>query len=368
MKKSSILIPFVITFLTFFPIAGRAAELPDFTQLVAREGAAVVNISTTQIIRRNPHMQQSPFDDDDPTQEFFRRFFPGQIPGMPPGYPGQPREYKSQSLGSGFIISADGHILTNAHVVSNATRILIRTTNDPEPHAAKIVHIAHDCDLALVEAEDASHFEKLKPLDFGGIPQLNTEVIAIGYPIGGDRISVTRGVVSRIDFRPYSHTSVDSHLAIQVDAAINPGNSGGALVNLNGQLVGINSAILSRSGGNIGIGFAIPSNMMKIVMNQLIKYGTVKRGVLGVNIQTLTPDIAKSMELPDNTQGALVSQVVDGSAAEKAGIKAGDVITAVLSLNLTDLVNAVIDIPARIADGVLNGGYPGPNSDRTRVC
>ncbi|MBL9131649.1 MAG: trypsin-like peptidase domain-containing protein, partial [Verrucomicrobiaceae bacterium] len=146
---------------------------------------------------------------------------------------GQP----SGGSGTGFLIGKN-RFLTNAHVVSNATRILIRTTNDPEPHPAKIVHIAHDCDLALIEAEDASHFEKLQPLDFGGIPRLNTEVIAIGYPIGGERMSVTRGVVSRIDFRPYSHTNVDSHLCIQVDAAINPGNSGGPVVQ-DGKVVGV---------------------------------------------------------------------------------------------------------------------------------
>jgi serine protease Do/serine protease DegQ len=151
-------------------------------------------------------------------------------------------------------------------------------------------------------------------------------VVAIGNPFGLGH-TVTSGIVSALGRSGINPEGYEDF--IQTDASINPGNSGGALVNLNGELVGINSAILSRTGGNIGIGFAIPSNMMKIVMNQLITSGAVKRGVLGVNIQTLTPDIAKSMELPDNVQGALVSQVVEGSAAEKAGIKAGDVITAV---------------------------------------
>ena len=151
-------------------------------------------------------------------------------------------------------------------------------------------------------------------------------VVAIGNPFGLGH-TVTSGIVSALGRSGINPEGYEDF--IQTDASINPGNSGGALVNLGGQLVGINSAILSRTGGNIGIGFAIPANMMKVVMNQLIKYGTVKRGVLGVNIQTLAPEIAQSMDLPPTTQGALVSQVVEGSAAEKAGVKAGDVITAV---------------------------------------
>jgi serine protease Do/serine protease DegQ len=151
-------------------------------------------------------------------------------------------------------------------------------------------------------------------------------VVAIGNPFGLGH-TVTSGIVSALGRSGINPEGYEDF--IQTDASINPGNSGGALVNLSGQLVGINSAILSRTGGNIGIGFAIPSNMMRTVMNQLIKYGTVKRGVLGVNIQTLVPEIATSMDLPESTQGALVSQVVEGSAAEKAGVKAGDVITAV---------------------------------------
>ncbi len=166
---------------------------------------------------------------------------------------GQP----SGGSGTGFLIGKN-RFLTNAHVVSNATRILIRTTNDPEPHPARIVHIAHDCDLALIEAEDGKHFDKLSPLDFGGIPQLNTEVIVLGYPIGGDRLSVTRGVVSRIDFRPYSHTSVDSHLSIQVDAAINPGNSGGPVMQ-EGRVVGVAfQGFSGRVAQNVGYMIPVP--------------------------------------------------------------------------------------------------------------
>lgn len=159
--------------------------------------------------------------------------------------------------GTGFLIGKN-RFLTNAHVVSNATKLVIRTTNDPEPHPARVVFVAHDCDLALIEAEDGTPFEKLKPLGFGGIPKLNTEVIAVGYPIGGDRISVTRGVVSRIDFRPFSHTQVDSHLAIQVDAAINPGNSGGPVIQ-DGKVVGVAfQGFSGRVAQNVGYIIPVP--------------------------------------------------------------------------------------------------------------
>ncbi|WP_078813545.1 S1C family serine protease [Prosthecobacter debontii] len=166
---------------------------------------------------------------------------------------GQP----SGGSGTGFLIGKN-RFLTNAHVVSNAIKLVIRTTNDPEPHPARVVFIAHDCDLAIIEAEDGTPFEKLKPLSFGGIPKLNTEVIAVGYPIGGDRISVTRGVVSRIDFRPYSHSGVDSHLAIQVDAAINPGNSGGPVIQ-EGKVVGVAfQGFSGRVAQNVGYIIPVP--------------------------------------------------------------------------------------------------------------
>ena len=185
-------------------------------------------------------------------------------------------------------------------------------------------------------------------------------VVAIGNPFGLGH-TVTSGIVSALGRSGINPEGYEDF--IQTDASINPGNSGGALVNLSGQLVGINSAILSRTGGNIGIGFAIPSNMMKIVMNQLIKFGEVKRGVLGVNIQTLTPDIAQSMDLENNVQGALVSQVVEGSAAEKAGIKAGDIITAINGRPVKDagaLRNSIglLAIGEKVDVAVLRDGKP----------
>ena len=169
---------------------------------------------------------------------------------------GQP----SGGSGTGFMIGKN-RFLTNAHVVSNATRIVIRTTNDPAPHPARIVHIAHDCDLAIVEAINGTEFDKLRSFSLGSIPKLNTEVSVIGYPMGGERISVTRGVVSRIDFRPYSHTGVDSHLAIQIDAAINPGNSGGPVLQ-DGKVVGV--AFQGYSGRVAqNVGYMIPTPVIK---------------------------------------------------------------------------------------------------------
>ncbi len=235
---------------------------------------------------------------------------------------GQP----SGGSGTGFLIGKN-RFLTNAHVVSNATRILIRTTNDPEPHPAKIIHIAHDCDLAIIEAEDGKHFEKLKQLDFGGIPQLNTEVIAIGYPIGGDRISVTRGVVSRIDFRPYSHTSVDSHLAIQVDAAINPGNSGGPVMQ-EGKVVGVAfQGFSGRVAQNVGYMIPIPviKRFLKDVEDGRYDH-YVDLAVSDFSIEN--PAQAKALGTNGDGVGVMVADVEPaGSVGEL--LKIGDVILSI---------------------------------------
>lgn len=318
MKKSSILIPFVITLLTFFSVAGRAAELPDFTELVAREGAAVVNISTTQIIRRNPHVQQSPFDEDDPAQEFFRRFFPGQIPGMPPGYPGQPREYKSQSLGSGFIINADGHILTNAHVVSDADEVIVKLT-DKREFKAKVIGVDKRTDVALIKIE-ASNLPVVKLGDPEKL-KVGEWVVAIGSPFGFEN-TVTQGIVSA---KGRSLTQENFVPFIQTDVPINPGNSGGPLFNMRGEVVGINSQIYSRSGGYMGLSFSIPIDVAMQVQEQLRTKGKVSRGRMGVVIQEVNKDLAASFGLP-KAQGALVASVEKGAPADKAGIQAGDII------------------------------------------
>lgn len=235
---------------------------------------------------------------------------------------GQP----SGGSGTGFLIGKN-RFLTNAHVVSNATRILIRTSSDPEPHPAKIVHIAHDCDLAIIEAEDAAHFEKLKPVEFGGIPQLNTEVIAIGYPIGGDRISVTRGVVSRIDFRPYSHTSVDSHLAIQVDAAINPGNSGGPVMQ-EGKVVGVAfQGFSGRVAQNVGYMIPVP------VIKRFLK--DVEDGSYDHYVDLAASDFAiensaqaKALGLSGGGVGVMVGDVEPAGSVGEI-LKVGDVIMSI---------------------------------------
>lgn len=241
---------------------------------------------------------------------------------------GQP----SGGSGTGFLIGKN-RFMTNAHVVSNATKLVIRTSNDPRPHPARIVHIAHDCDLAILEAEDGAPFEKLKPLTFGGLPKLNTEVIAIGYPIGGDRISVTRGVVSRVDFRPYSHTQVDSHLAIQVDAAINPGNSGGPVMQ-DGKVVGVAfQGFSGRVAQNVGYIIPVP------VIERFLK--DVEDGRYDHYVDFAVSDFAiensaqrKAFGLEDNT-GVLIADVEPAGSA--GGIlKRGDVL---LSINGNPVYN-----------------------------
>jgi S1-C subfamily serine protease len=234
---------------------------------------------------------------------------------------GQP----SGGSGTGFLIGKN-RFLTNAHVVSNATKLVIRTTNDPEPHPARVVHVAHDCDLAIIEAENGSHFENLKPLTFGGIPKLNTEVIAVGYPIGGDRISVTRGVVSRIDFRPFSHTQVDSHLAIQVDAAINPGNSGGPVIQ-SGKVVGVAfQGFSGRVAQNVGYIIPVP------VVERFLK--DVEDGRYDHYVDLAVSDFAiensaqrKALGLNGGGIGVMIADVEPAGSAGDI-LKRGDVLLA----------------------------------------
>jgi Do/DeqQ family serine protease len=286
--------------------------IPSLAPMVKRVSPAVVNIAT-----RGTVQEQNPLLND----PFFRRFF---------DIPNTPRQRQFQSAGSGVIVDAkEGYIITNAHVIENADEITV-TLLDNRSHTAKVVGKDPGSDVALLKVQ-ATNLTAIPLADSDRI-EVGDFVVAIGNPFGLGH-TVTSGIVSALSRSGINPEGYEDF--IQTDASINPGNSGGALVNLNGELVGINTAILSRTGGNIGIGFAIPSNMMKTVMAQLVKYGEVKRGVLGVNIQTLTPDIAESMEL-GNAQGALVSQVVDGSAADKAGIKAGDVITAVNGKQVKD--------------------------------
>jgi Do/DeqQ family serine protease len=291
------------------PQAVGETPMPTLAPMIKRVSPAVVNIATRGTIRdRAP---QNPLLDD----PFFKRFF--DIPDR------EPRARQFQSAGSGVIFDAtNGYIVTNAHVVDNATEITI-TLQDGRDLTATVVGSDVPSDVAVLKVPP----ESLIQVALGDSTRIEVGdfVVAIGNPFGLQH-TVTSGIVSGLGRSGINPDGYEDF--IQTDASINPGNSGGALVNLKGELVGINSAILSRSGGNIGIGFAIPVNMARSIMDQLIKYGSVKRGLLGVNIFSLTPDMAKSLNL-QNVEGVLVSQVTEGSAAEKAGIKPGDVITSI---------------------------------------
>jgi serine protease Do len=291
-------------------------ELPDFTRLVEEQGAAVVNISTTQATRRTQALPQVPGLEDDEIQEFFRRFVPRPGPGQAPEGPA-PRS-ESRSLGSGFIISGDGYVLTNAHVVEGGDEINVKLP-DKREFKAKVIGADKRTDIALLKIEASG----LPAVRFGDPSRLKVGewVVAIGAPFGFEN-SVTAGIVSakgrslpQENFVPF----------IQTDVAINPGNSGGPLFNLRGEVVGINSQIYSRTGGFMGLSFAIPADVALDVQKQLKDKGRVSRGRIGVVIQEVTRDLATSFGL-DRARGALVNSVEKGSPAEKAGVEATDII------------------------------------------
>jgi serine protease Do len=291
-----------------------ARDLPDFTELVEKQGATVVNISTTQVIKGRRGVQPFQFDGDEATQEFLRRFFPGQIPGIP----GMPHEFKSRSLGSGFIISADGHILTNAHVVDGADEVLVKLT-DKREFKAKVLGADKRTDVALIKIE-AGNLQVAKLGDSSKL-KVGEWVIAIGSPFGFEN-TVTAGIVSA---KGRSLAQENYVPFIQTDVAINPGNSGGPLFNMKGEVVGINSQIYSRSGGSMGLSFSIPIDLAMDIQTQLKAKGKVSRGRLGIGIQEVNKELAESFKL-DKPQGALVASVEKGVAADKAGIEVGDVI------------------------------------------
>jgi Do/DeqQ family serine protease len=307
------------------PAEVEGAPLPSLAPMVKRTAPAVVNIATrgsVEVRSSNPFL-------DDP---FFRRFF--DVPEH------QPRQRRpTQSAGSGVIVNAtEGLVLTNAHVVEGAEEIRV-TLQDDRNFTAEVVGIDRPSDIALLKIP-AENLSELKMADSNRV-EVGDFVVAIGNPFGLGH-TVTSGIVSALG-RSMGINPEGYEDFIQTDASINPGNSGGALVNLRGELVGVNSAILSRGGGNIGIGFAIPSNMAQSVMDQLLEFGEVRRGLLGVSIYTITPDIAEAYGVKE-TQGALVSQVMADSAAEKAGVKAGDIIRKVDGKpvnNANDLRNTI---------------------------
>jgi Do/DeqQ family serine protease len=323
-----------------------AAPMPSLAPMVKRVSPAVVNIATRGTIKdrsgRNPLL-------DDP---FFRRFF-----DAPPD--ARPRERQFQSAGSGVIVDAkNGYIITNHHVVENATEITI-TLLDNRTFSAKVIGTDEGADVAVLQAKQPN----LVAMSLGDSAKLEVGdyVVAIGNPFGLQH-TVTAGIVSALGRTGINPEPGGYEDFIQTDASINPGNSGGALVNLRGELVGINSAILSGSGGNIGIGFAIPVNMVRSSMDQLIKFGQVKRGILGVQLYSITADIAKEFGLTETT-GALVAGVAQGSSAERAGVKTGDIITSLNGITMKtsgELRNAIgmLHVGDKVELGLLRDGKP----------
>ncbi|HEV2229099.1 MAG TPA: Do family serine endopeptidase [Steroidobacteraceae bacterium] len=292
------------------PPAVGDTPLPSLAPMIRKVSPAVVNVSTRgTVLESGP---QNPLLQD----PFFRRFF-----DLPRGT--APHEHLFRSAGSGVIFDArQGYIVTNAHVVENASEITV-TLQDGRDLKARVVGSDQPSDVAVLKVSAAGLAQM--PLGDSSRLEVGDFVVAIGNPFGLQH-TVTSGIVSGLSRTGINPDGYEDF--IQTDASINPGNSGGALVNLRGELIGINTEIISRNGGNVGIGFAIPVNMARNVMEQLVKYGAVRRGQLGVSLYTVTPDIADSLGL-SSAAGALVSQVVDGSPADKAGLRVGDVVTSV---------------------------------------
>jgi len=296
----------VMSLSLWMPLLGLAQVqgLPDFIDLVEKQGPAVVNVSTTSTAHAGA---QSPVPEDDPFYDFFRRFGPPQ-----------PRDYETRSLGSGFIVSTDGYILTNAHVVDMADDVTVKL-NDKREFKAKVIGADKRTDVAVIKIEATG----LPAVRIGDPEKLRVGewVLAIGSPFGFES-TVTAGIVSA---KGRSLPQENYVPFIQTDVAINPGNSGGPLFNLKGEVVGINSQIYSRTGGFMGLSFAIPIDVAMNISTQLRTTGRVSRGRIGVVIQEVTKELAESFGLP-KASGALVNSVEKGGPADKAGIEASDVI------------------------------------------
>jgi serine protease DegQ len=321
------------------PAAVDGQALPSLAPMLERVTPAVVNVnSKTHVQVRDPFL-------DDP---FFRRFF-----GVPEG----PRERVQQSLGSGVVVDAQkGYVLTNNHVVENADDIAV-TLHDGRTLKATKVGADPDSDVAVIQIEA----DKLTALPLADSANLRVGdfVVAVGNPFGLGQ-TVTSGIVSALGRTGLQGLGVQNF--IQTDASINPGNSGGALVNLRGELIGINTAIYSPSGGNVGIGFAIPANMASDVMRQLLSFGEVRRGALGIQAQDLDEELASLLDLEPG-HGAVVTRVLSETPAENAGLRAGDVITAVNGKAIgsrADLANVegLLPVGAPIALSVTREGKP----------
>ena len=292
------------------PAPAEGKGRPDsFAALVKEVKPAVVNISTTQVIRA-PRGRPLPFGPN--LDELFERYFGDRIP----------REQRTQSLGSGFLIDKDGYILTNNHVIERASMIMVKLSGNGREYEAKVIGRDPRTDLALIKIDARADLPVVRLGDSDAL-DVGDWVIAIGNPFGLAQ-TVTAGIVSAkgrvIGAGPYDDF-------IQTDASINPGNSGGPLFNARGEVVGINTAIFSETGGSIGIGFATPINLAKELLPQLKAKGRVSRGWLGVSIQPMTPELQRQLRLP-TASGALVAEVMEGSPADRAGIQPGDLIIA----------------------------------------
>ena len=291
----------------------------DFADLVSKLSPSVVNVFTVQKPKQS-NENQMPFDNIPPQfRDFFKNFPPGFPFGPQPGPQQSPQEERPQALGSGFVIDPSGYIVTNNHVIEQANEIRVKFQDDTELEA-KLIGTDKLTDLALLKVESKKPLNFLKFAD-SDKARVGHSVIAIGNPFGLGG-TVTSGIISAFN-RDINAGPFDSF--IQTDASINRGNSGGPLFNLDGEVLGINTAIFSPTGGSVGIGFSIPSNLAQPIIQQLKKFGKTQRGWLGVRIQEITTDIAKSLGLK-NEEGVLISMVNPGEPAEKAGLKAGDVI------------------------------------------
>ncbi|HWT17062.1 MAG TPA: Do family serine endopeptidase [Patescibacteria group bacterium] len=342
MPRYALMLPLLLAAATShaqLPAAVDGQPLPSLAPMIERAQPAVVNIhSQTHVKVRDPFF-------DDP---FFRRFF---------NSPAVPRERVQQSLGSGVIVDAvKGYVLTNNHVIDGADDIQV-TLSDGRTLKGRFIGSDPDSDVALVQIP-AERLSALPLANSDGL-RVGDFVVAIGNPFGIGQ-SVTSGIVSALGRSGLRGVGVQDF--IQTDASINPGNSGGALVNLRGELVGINTAIYSPSGGNVGIGFAIPARLAKDVMRQLLAYGEVKRGSLGADTQDITADLAPMLGLKD-TKGAVVTRVLARSPAASAGLREGDVITAlngkaVNAANELANLEGLLPVGTQVAISVLRDGQP----------
>ena len=285
----------------------------SYAPIVKKAAPSVVYIYTTKTVK-NPHFDVPFFDD-----ETFRRFFGDRF-----GAPGrQQRQYKERGLGSGVIVSKEGYLITNNHVVDGADEVKVTLANkEKKEFIAKVVGRDAKTDIAVLKIEGTNlpsvTFADSDKLEVGDV------VLAIGNPFGIGQ-TVTMGIVSATGRGGMGIEEYEDF--IQTDAAINPGNSGGALIDTEGRLVGINTAILSRSGGNMGVGFAVPANLVRNIMDRLLSGGKVTRGYLGVMMQELDPELARTLHVPENTTGVVVADVMENSAAATAGLKPKDIIT-----------------------------------------